>query len=188
MNHGVRPEPDPRRLSLEALEQKLRALPPAAVPKGLPSKLIAGIPAGKAAGSVGSQLVRHWPWIGVVGLACISLSAIVYSWVVNGQSTDPAAANESSKAAATSKVQTNVPATSKAIRDFEQAVRIDPFNANAWFGLAKAQAGARQTADAISAAQKAIDVARARNRLDLAGTVETWLRSYRAAQSKRPPP
>jgi hypothetical protein len=187
MNHGVRPEPDPRRLSLEALEQKLRALPPAAVPKGLPSKLIAGIPAGKAAGSVGTQLVRHWPWIGAVGVLCVALSAMVYSWVVNGKSTAPAA-NENGNAAATSITEKGAPATSIMIRDYEQAVRIDPYNADAWFGLAKAQAGAHQTADAITSAQKAVDVARARNRLDLAGTVETWLRSYRAAQSKRPPP
>jgi hypothetical protein len=187
MNQGVRPEPDPR-IRLEAIEQKLRALPPAAVPKALPSKLMAGIPAGKAAGSLGSQLVRRWPWIGAVGVMCIALSAVVYSWVVNANSSAPVASDESGNAAATSKAEISVPASSKAIRDYEKAVRIDPFNADAWFGLAKAQAVAHQSADAISSAQKAVDVARARNRFDLAETVETWLRSYHATQSKRSPP
>src|SRR3954453_21346007 len=126
MNHGVRPEPDPRRLSLEALEQKLRALPPAAVPKGLPSKLMAGIPAGKAAGSVGSQLVRHWAWIGAVGVLCVALSAVVYSWVENGRPRAPAG-NEKGTAAATSISKKGAPATSIMIRDYEQAVRIDPY-------------------------------------------------------------
>ena len=32
------------------------------------------------------------------------------------------------------------PRTSKAVQDYEQAVRFDPYNADAWFSLAKAQA------------------------------------------------
>src|SRR3954469_12067726 len=112
MNQGVRPEPDPR-IRLEAIEQKLRALPPAAVPKALPSKLMAGIPAGKAAGSLGSQLVRRWPWIGAVGVMCIALSAVVYSWVVNANSSAPAASDESGKAAMSSSTAKDVPDSSK---------------------------------------------------------------------------
>jgi hypothetical protein len=67
-------------------------------------------------------------------------------------------------------------------------VHFDPYNAEAWFSLAKAQADVHRSADAISSAQKAIDIARSRNRSDLVDTVEAWLRSYRASESRRSPP
>jgi outer membrane protein TolC len=66
-------------------------------------------------------------------------------------------------------------------------VRIYPYNADAWFSLAKAQADVHRSADAISSAQKAIDVARSRNNAGFVNTIETWLRSYRAAESGRSP-
>src|SRR5882757_7527021 len=96
MNRDVlpSPEPDPRRLSLESLEEKLRALPLAAVPEGLPSKLIAAIPAAKTVSSVGSGVVKRWPWIGAIGVMCITLSAVVYSWLTRLDSTPTTGSNE----------------------------------------------------------------------------------------------
>ena len=69
------------------------------------------------------------------------------------------------------------------LQQFESAVRLDPYNADAWLSLAKAQADVHRTDDAISSAQKALDIARSRNRSDLIGTIEAWLRSRRATKS-----
>jgi hypothetical protein len=190
MNRDVlpSPEPDPGRLSLESLEEKLRALPLAPVPDGLPSKLIAAIPPTKAVSSLGTQVIRRWPWIGAVGVMCITLSAVVYTWLMHLNSKPTTESNENRGATVSSTAGKDVPGPSKAVREYEQAVRFDPYNADAWFSLAKAQANAHQSADAISSAQKAIDIARSRNRADLVDTVEAWLRSYRASESHRPPP
>jgi hypothetical protein len=186
VTNGLRPEPDPR-LSLEALEQKLRGLPPPDVPEALTSKLMAGIPAGKAAGPLGSALSKRWLWIGPVGILCIAASAVVYTLLADGKSKAPIASNEKSNTAGSTAGQV-APASTKAIRDFEERLRIDPYNADAWFGLAKAQADVHRSADAVESAQKAMDVARSRNRFDLATSVEAWLQSYRALQNKRAPP
>jgi hypothetical protein len=189
MNQGElpSPDPDPRRLSLESLEQKLRALPPAAVPEDLPSKLITAIPPAKALGSLATGVVRRWPWIAAVGVMCVTLSAAFYS-LMHLNSKPPAGPNEIRGATGSSTTGKDVPGSSKAVLEFEQAVRFDPYNADAWFGLAKAQADVHRSADAISSARKAIDVARSRNRSDLVDKIEAWLRSYRAAQSGRSPP
>jgi tetratricopeptide (TPR) repeat protein len=82
----------------------------------------------------------------------------------------------------------DVPAASKAVQQYDRAVTVDPYNADAWFALAKAQADLHRSEDAISSAQKALDAARSRNRSDLAGRIEAWLRSYRQAQSSRSAP
>jgi tetratricopeptide (TPR) repeat protein len=169
------PEPDSQRLSLESLEERLRALPLAPVPEALPSKLIAAIPAGKAAAASGSGLLRRWPWIAAVAVVCITASVAVFSWVMSW-SKSPPAASENGRPATSSNADLAQPNSSKAIRDFEEAVHVDPYNADAWFALAKAQAAARRRADAISSAQKAIDIARSRNRADFANTVQAWLR------------
>jgi hypothetical protein len=182
------PEPDPYRLSLESLEEKLRALPLAPVPEGLPSKLIAAIPPTKAISSLGSRIIGRWPWIGAVGVMCITVPAVVYSWLMHLNSKPSTELNENRGATVSSTVGKDVPGSSKAVRDYEQAVRFDPYNADAWFSLAKAQANARQSADAISSAQKAIDIARSLNRAGLVDTVEAWLRSYRASESRQQPP
>ena len=190
MNRDVSPspEPDPRRLSLESLEEKLRALPLAPVPENLSSNLIAAIPPAKAGSSLGSRVTRRWPWIGAVGVVCITLSAVVYSWRTRMNSMPPAGSNENQGAAVSSTDGKDMRAPSKAVREYEQAVRFDPYNADAWFSLAKAQADVHRSADAISSAQKAIDIARSRNRSAFVDTVETWLRSYRASETRRPPP
>ena len=190
MNQGElpSPDPDPRRLSLESLEQKLRALPFAEVPEALPSKLVAAIPPTKAIGSLTTGTIKRWPWIAAVGVMCCIVSAVLYSWLMHWNSKRPTGSNENRAATGSSTTGNHVLVSSKAVREYEQAVRFDPYNADAWFRLAKAQANAHQSADAISSAQKAIDIARSRNRTDLVDTVEAWLRSYRASESRRPPP
>src|SRR5882757_4275241 len=114
------PEPDPRRPSLESLEEKLRALPLAAVPAGLPSKLIAAIPPTTVVSSPGSGVRRLWPWIGAVGVICITASAVVFSWLVHLNSQPGAASNED-RSPTTNEKET--PTSSKAVQDFEQAVQ-----------------------------------------------------------------
>jgi hypothetical protein len=189
VKQGVTPPPEPEpRLSIESLEQRLRSLPPAPVPEALPSKLIAAIPAVKAAGSLGTGSIRRWPWIAAVGAICITLPAAYYSLQMLWNSKPRAGSNEDRHPTLSSTSGKDVPRSSKAVSDYEQAVRFDPYNADAWFGLAKAQADVHRSADAISSAQKAIDIARSRNRSDLARTIEAWVRSYRAAQSRRSPP
>jgi tetratricopeptide (TPR) repeat protein len=190
MNRDVSPspEPDPRRLSLESLEEKLRALPPAEVPENLQSNLIAHIPSIKAVSPRGSNVTGRWPWIGAIGVMCIAVPAVVYSWLTHTNSKPPTGSNENQGTAVASADGKDRPATSKAIREYEQAVHFDPYNADAWFNLAKAQADVHRSADAMSSAQKAIDIARSRNRADFVDTVETWLRSYRASETRRPPP
>ncbi len=189
MNQGTpSPEPDPGRLSLESLEQKLRALPPAAVPEALPSKLIGAIPPIKAMGSGGAGTGRRWPWIAAAGVMCMAVFAVSYSWLVLWNSKPPTLSNENRNETVPATTGKDVPASSKAVEQYEQAVRFDPYNADAWFGLAKAQANVHRSADALSSAQKAIDIARSRNRSDLVDRVEAWQRSYRATQPGQSPP
>jgi tetratricopeptide (TPR) repeat protein len=187
VNQGTRPtpEPDPERLSLESLEGRLRALPPTEVPDALSSKLIATIPPAKAAGTTATGVTRYWPWIAGVSLICIAAAAVFSSRQIFWNSKPPLGANDNVDAAS-SKAGKDPLATSKAVQQFDSAVRIDPYDADAWFSLAKAQADVHRAEDAISSAQKALDIARSRNRLDLASTIESWLRSHRSAQSGRP--
>jgi cytochrome c-type biogenesis protein CcmH/NrfG len=188
VNQGKRPtpEPDPKRLSLESLEEQLRALPPSKVPDALHSKLIAAIPPAKAAAATATGLARFWPWIAGVSLICVAVGVALYSRQTFWNPKPHADSNENLDAAASSKLAKEPPATSKAVQQLENAVRLDPYNADAWFSLAKAQADVQRTEDAISSAQKAIDIARSRNRSDLAGTIEGWLRSHRNPKSGRP--
>src|SRR4051812_50188342 len=74
MNDGLQPtpEPDPRRLSVESLEAKLRALPKAAVPESLASQLVAAIPALKGGAARSSSIKRRWSWMGAAGIVCIA--------------------------------------------------------------------------------------------------------------------
>jgi len=68
----------------------------------------------------------------------------------------------------------------EAVEQYRDAIRLRPNDAEAWANLAFAYAGLRQAADASSAAQKAIDVARAKGQTALAETVEEWWNSHRA--------
>jgi cytochrome c-type biogenesis protein CcmH/NrfG len=187
VSHGVTPPPDPDpRLSVESLEQQLRALPPAQVPEALPSKLIASIPAAKAAGSLVTSIASRWPWIVGVAVLCITVPATIYLWQMDWGTKPPAGADANRESADSSNAGKNEPATSKDIQTYEQAVRFDPYNADAWFSLAKAQAQVNRSEDAISSARKAIDIGRSRNRSDFVGAVETWLRAYQAPKAGQP--
>src|SRR5689334_10433404 len=137
MNQGLppSPDPDPRRLSLESLEAKLHALPLAAVPEALSSKLVAAIPPTKAIGSLASRVIRRWPWIAAVGVMCCIVSAVFYSWLMYWNS-PPTGSNENRGATDSSTTGNDVPGSSKAVQDYELAVRFDPYNADAWFSLA----------------------------------------------------
>jgi cytochrome c-type biogenesis protein CcmH/NrfG len=188
VNQGtpLTPDPDPQRPTLASLEARLRALPPAEVPAALSSKLIATIPPTKAAAATTSGLVKYWPWVAAITVICIAASAVIYF----GQSFWTAKLEPGTKQNPTAVVPSNTdknpPLASKAIGQFEDAVRIDPYNVDAWFNLAKAQADAHRADDAISSAQKALDIARSTNRADLARTIEAWLRTHGNAAPTKP--
>jgi tetratricopeptide (TPR) repeat protein len=158
------------------------------VPGTLPSKLIAAIPATKAGGAAATGIIKYWPWVAGVGLICIAASGVFYSRHMLWNSNAPAESKQNSGPVEAATSDKKVPATSKAVQKYEQIVSVDPYNADAWFALAKAQADLHRSEDAIASAQKALDVARSRNRSDLAGTIETWLQSYGRTQSGRSTP
>jgi cytochrome c-type biogenesis protein CcmH/NrfG len=186
MNPGLpSPEPDPRRLSLETLEEQLRTLPQPAVPDALPSKLIASIPPIATAGSLAAGVTKRWPFVAGIGATVILAFALLGIWLQHRSSNTLPEPNANHGATGTSTTEPNATVSSPAIRNYEQAVRIDPYDADAWFSLAKAQADVQRSADAISSAQKAIDVARSRNNAGFVNTIETWLRSYRAAGQQK---
>src|SRR5262245_52636795 len=138
MSPDVPPSSEPNsRLSLESLEEKLRTLPLAEVPDSLASKLLAAVPPVAAVRDPGSGLPRRWPWIVAIVVTGITASVVVYSLMTPSGSKPPNASNENRNAATTENL---APKTSKAVQSYEEAVRFDPYNADAWFGLAKAQA------------------------------------------------
>jgi tetratricopeptide (TPR) repeat protein len=111
-------------------------------------------------------------------VAGILLSAAAVVWLTSRNSHAPPEPN-ASPSATSSSAATGPSATtsSKTIQTYEQAVRFDPYNADAWFNLAKAQAEVHRTDEALSSAQKALDIARSRNQTALVETIEAWLRS-----------
>jgi thioredoxin-like negative regulator of GroEL len=150
----------------------------------LSSKLVAAIPPIKAAGAATTTTVNQlWPWIVGIGLICVTTGGAFVAWLMLSHAKPSAQSNGNPAAAPSSTTAKNASAASKAIQQYERAVSVDPYNADAWFSLAKAQADAHRPEGAISSAQKALDVARSRNRSDLAATIEAWLRSYRATQT-----
>ncbi|HEY2761992.1 MAG TPA: tetratricopeptide repeat protein, partial [Pirellulales bacterium] len=161
MNERPLPSPgsEPEPSSLESLEQQLRALSPPKVPADLSSRLVSAIP-GSIGIPHGSGLGKSWIWIiAAAGTAIIVGSALVYRWLGPGNANlvtgDHAVKNS-----------TNEPqpgTTSYVLDSNEKAVEHDPYNAGAWFKLAKAQADQHRSVDAISSAEKAIDVAHSRN-------------------------
>jgi cytochrome c-type biogenesis protein CcmH/NrfG len=173
------PDPNPQRLSLDALADQLRALPPPAVPDHLAAKLIAAIPPAAATTLAGVSLAKRWPSILAITAAGIVAIGLVYTFLHAGGSKTPLKPDAERGAA-----EHSAPATSKALAEYEEQLRVDPYNAEAWFNLAKAQAELHRSADAISSARKAIDIGRSRDRADFVQTVETWLRSYRATLPK----
>jgi len=82
MHHDRRPNPD---RSLEALEARLRALPPPALPAALEARLLAAIPA-----EIPFTRRRWVVWVGVVGtLAAACLLAFLAWRGGNGKDTIP---------------------------------------------------------------------------------------------------
>jgi tetratricopeptide (TPR) repeat protein len=156
------------------------------VPDALRSKIVAGIPAAKAAVSLATSITSRWPWIAGLAGMFVMVSVAFYAWQMHGSSKPPVGANEDGNPTVSSPAMKNASATSKAIQKYEQAVLVDPYDAYAWFGLAKAQAEVNRSEDAISSARKSIDIARSRNRSDLVSVVETWLRSYEGPKPSRP--
>jgi tetratricopeptide (TPR) repeat protein len=179
------PQPDPHQLSSESLEQQLRALPLPAVPDTLPQKLIAAIPRAAAASAPATKITSLRLWIGGVVLIGIVLSTVVAIWLKNGNSSPPPESNANSSSKSVNASTGLRAPTSKAIEQYEQAVQFDPYNADAWFNLAKAQAEAHRTAEALSSAQKALDIARSRNRSALAEAIEAWMHSHQNLPSSQ---
>ena len=175
MNPDLPQPPQPER-SLESLERQLRALPPPPVPAHLPGKLIAAIAPVPAAAGAAASSWKLWPWMAAIGVAAVVAAAMTSTWLANR---NPGLAPPAKvEGGAGNSNGLNSP-TSKRTRDYEEAVRVDPYNADAWFALAKAQAAVDRADEAVSSAQKALDVARSRDRNELAQTIEAWLRLHR---------
>jgi len=177
------PQPDPQPASLESLERQLRALPAPQVPAHLPGKLIAAVSSAPATAGAAAGVWKLWPWYAALVGAGIVAAALTYTWVAHWS----AKAVPAIKADGGDGKSAGRPAagSSKGIQAYEQAIQVDPYNADAWFNLAKAQAQAHQSAEAISSAEKALDVARSRDRTDLVQAIETWLRSQRKSGGVR---
>jgi tetratricopeptide (TPR) repeat protein len=67
----------------------------------------------------------------------------------------------------------------EAIEHFKQALRIKPDYAGAYYLMAMAYANINQNTEAITAAQKALDLARDEKQTALTQQIEDWLNSYR---------
>jgi protein O-mannosyl-transferase len=74
---------------------------------------------------------------------------------------------------------------SEALAHFRQALQIKPNFPEAYFRIALVNAEMDQPAEAITAAQMAIDQARAKGDFELAQQSQAWLTNYRAGQAKQ---
>jgi tetratricopeptide (TPR) repeat protein len=74
----------------------------------------------------------------------------------------------------------------KAIEQFKNALRLEPNYIDVYHNLALLYAGIHQPDDAISAAQKAQDIAQSDGQIALAKQIEDWIKSYRARLSDLP--
>ncbi len=167
------PGPDPKSLELELLEARLRAIAPPAVPERLVEKLAVGIP--RAGASSGGLLNKPRLWFAACAAMVVIIAAVsvaVWSHWGSGSGRRNAGGPQQNGGS-------GVPNTIKnqAIGQYEHAVAVDPYNAEAWFNLAKAQADAGRWDEAISSAQKSIDIARSRGRTDFVHMVEAWVKS-----------
>jgi protein O-mannosyl-transferase len=74
----------------------------------------------------------------------------------------------------------------EAIEHLKLALKLVPEDAGAWNNLALAYAMKRQTAVAVAAAQKALELARLQGQTALARQIEDWLNSHRANLPESP--
>jgi tetratricopeptide (TPR) repeat protein len=77
-----------------------------------------------------------------------------------------------------------------AVKQYEKAVQFNPDFANAYVNLAKACFLLHRSSEAIAAAQKAADIARAHGQTELAQRIEASIATYRqqqATQQSSPP-
>jgi tetratricopeptide (TPR) repeat protein len=74
----------------------------------------------------------------------------------------------------------------EAIEHFKQVLLLRPEDINAYNNLASAYAGINQSSEAVAAAQKASELARAQGQPALAEQIEKWLNAYRAGLSTGP--
>jgi cytochrome c-type biogenesis protein CcmH/NrfG len=120
-------------------------------------------------------------WAVVVGILAVGAVAVglTVQWLSGGNPVAPNGnGNANSKApAAQNAPAVTVPAVQKELQRWEDATRNDPFDASAWFNLAKAQLQAQRSDDATASARKALDVARSGRRPDLVAPLEAWLKS-----------
>ncbi len=74
----------------------------------------------------------------------------------------------------------------EAIQEYQQVVTLTPDYAEAWANLAFTYAAVGQSSGAISAAQKALEVARHKGQSTVVATMEKWLNSYHTDQANPP--
>ncbi len=181
----------PKQPSLELLEQQLRALPPPPMPDALPARLIAAIPPLKAATSAATGVAKGWLLASGAAVAGVVATVVLLAWLIHANPVAPNGAGKNGNVPAapqtTSPAFQTAPAAASVIRQYEHAVSVDPYNAEAWFDLAKAQADAHRLDDAISAAEEALDVARSRNNAGLAKAIEAWLQTHREMGARLTP-
>jgi cytochrome c-type biogenesis protein CcmH/NrfG len=177
MSQDIPPsEPNPLPANLESLEKQLRALPQPALPDALSKNLIDAIPSTIGGVTAAAGAAKLLILLAGIGIAAIITMAVVFTWLHGNSNLPPGPNSGTVRASPATEPST---ATSKAVQSFENAVQFDPFNAAAWFNLAKAYAEVHRGNDAVSAAEKAIDIAKSRNNAALATAVEAWLKTYR---------
>jgi cytochrome c-type biogenesis protein CcmH/NrfG len=179
MSTGARtPEPDPRRASLESIEAQLQALPAPEVPEGLAAKLILSISTPSAAAVAAAGINKAWFYfVGIVAAGAVA--AVIFSSLSTKNDAPRAAdADAMQKSPKPTATELTLPGKSKSSREAERAVPVDPYNADAWFSLAKVQASEGKATEAISSARKALDIARSGKRPELVTPIETWLREH----------
>ncbi len=73
-----------------------------------------------------------------------------------------------------------------AIEEYHQALRLKPNFVDAWTNLAYAEARLGHSEEALFAAGRALEIAKAQDQTAIAQHIETWLQSYRARLANPP--
>ena len=72
----------------------------------------------------------------------------------------------------------------EAVEQFNQALKLKPDYANACYNLAMAYARLQEPAQAMAAAQKALELARSQGQTAMVKTIENWLNAHHREPSK----